>query len=954
MRFIPSVARLAMVLLLIAGCGDSSQSPDSNDAGLPDAGRADAGGGDAGEPDAGEPDAGEPDAGPHATYVLFEPRGTQPVLPTPNDVLINPDTGRVNLPVRPEDPAAQQEFTRDYLNTLDGFLETSVAGARVSAQLDPLTVTNATVRVSLVDGAPANVDFFVGYNADTLGLSVIAPSGWAAGTRYLVVVLGGSSGVKDVEGRPIDGSRAWQWVRSATPLVDGTGKSTVAGLSDEDAQALERLRLRHAPYLSMLAAQGTRREDVAALWTFTTTSRPRATFDPARSVVSFPNSVFMSGDGSHVSIPPAPSGTKPLLSRTIAGLNALDGFSTTAPMVSENGVTSAALDRGLVAPDSLAAGTRFFRLSGTGPEPSVDVCLDCASSLRPDGSKPTSPQQLQFVPKVPLEGGTTYAGAITTGLLDTAGRPVAASSTWALLRLSAPLIDGAGKSQVSGLPDVPAAQLEPLRLSLKPLLDALETRGLPRAQVSLAFSFRTQSTLSGLASLVQFVRTQPTSPISIQDQTAQLPGLGVPHDQLGGLYEAWVPVTHFLRRSDGLIDTQQARTERAQVLLTVPSATMPAAGWPVVLFAHDLGGDRTQVLLIANELARAGFAAVAMDSVRHGERSLCVGSDVTRNDDNACADPATQRCESNPDSESYGRCVARNASTRVDCTAPAGGVAGDVFCAQQSLGRCVASGLGDGRRVCEGGRFRTVSASSRQPAISGWNMLQPIGPFATRDNFRQAAVDLEQLVRVVRSTELASALGAVKLDGTRLNFLGAGMGAQAGSLFLAVTDDVQRAVLNVPAADPMGLLLTSPALSGPRGGLIGVLEGEGIVRGTPEFDTFIQYQRQALDPADAANAARAMKDRAGVPAGRAVFIQYVDGDAFMPPALTEKFIAAANAGDANRCPVSRWALPDWQQELRHGFLLNRVGDGRVADAAQRQATTFLQTGTVTPPPAGLR
>ncbi|WP_241759685.1 hypothetical protein [Pyxidicoccus parkwayensis] len=986
MRFIPSVVRVAMVLLLVAGCGDSSGPSNPNDAGTSDAGRVDAGGNDsgiadagvddagtpdaggddaglpdaggddAGTPDAGDdagtPDSGVPDAGPQDTFILFDPRGAEPVLPEPNDLRIDPDTGRVRLPVRSEDPPAQQEFTRDYINNLDGFVTSSVVGARVSAQLDPSTVNASTVRVMRDDGAAADVEYFVGFDGDSKRLLAFAFNSlrsWGRGTRYVVAVLGGSSGVKDTAGRPVVGSQVWQWVRSTTALVDGSGRSTVTGLSDADASSLEKLRLRYAPYLDRLASQGTRREDVAALWTFTTASFPAVTYAPERSIIPFPSEYFLTKDGSRVNIP-TPSGSGPLLSQTLAGLNTLDGFSTTGVIASENSPSEGALDTGLVAPDSLVAGTRFLRLSGTGPAPSVEACLDCASSLRPDGSTQSSPQQLQFVPRLPLDEGTTYAAVITNELLDTAGRPVTATVAWALIRLSVPLIDGQGRSQVSNVADIIAQALEPVRLSLKPTLDALESRGIPRAKVALAFTVHTQSTLSVQARLVQAVRSMQVAPVQVVNESGLLSSLSVPHDQLGGLYEARVPVINLLNGAGGVIDTGIPRQEPARVLLTIPSSPMPASGWPVVLFAHDLSADRTELLSLANELARSGFAAAAMDSIRHGERSNCVGSRYEGNDDNACADASTQRCETNEASESYGRCVARNANNRVDCTQPQG----EWLCAQNGLGRCVSSTAGDGRRVCEGGTFRTAGGVLSRPVISGWNMLTPSSPFAMRDNFRQAAVDLDQLVRALRSDELALALGSVKLDGTRLHFVGAGMGAQVGSLFLAVNADVQRAVLNVPAADPMGLLLTSPALASQRASYLASLQAEGFTSGTPGFDTFIQYQRQALDPADAWNAARAVKDHAGAPPGRAVFIQYIAGDAFIPATLTEKFIAAANAGDENRCPVSRWDPAGWPPELRHGFLLHPVGDGTVTTAAQRQAATFLETGTITPPLAGLR
>ncbi|WP_205525743.1 hypothetical protein [Pyxidicoccus trucidator] len=959
MRLISFMAPVALVLLLASACGESSNPPEPSacgpmtcDGGPSDAGDSDAGDSDAGDSDAGDSDAGVPDAGPQGTFILFDPRGLQPVIPEPNDLHINPDTGLLSLPVVPGDSAAQQEFTRDYLNTLDGFPEIVTATAGVSAALEPTTVTRQTVRVLQLSGPATPLPPIIAYNEDTRRILAIATTGWARGAQYAVAVLGGDSGVKDTMRQPVTGSPAWQWVRSTTPLVDGSGRSTVPGLPDSDAPPMERLRLRYAPYLDQLVAEGIRREDVAALWTFTTSGRPRVTFDPALSIVPFPSNVYLSPNGPRVSLPPAPPGAGVLLTETLAGLNTLDGFSTTAVIVSENSPTHAALDQGLVAPDSLAAGTLALRLDGTGAEPSVVACLGCASSPGPDGSPPSGPQELQFVPQLPLDEGTTYATVITTALRDLTGRQVTASRYWALLRLAAPLIDGQGRSQLTDLPDVLALQLEPLRQAFKPMLDTLEARGLRRSQVALANSFRTQSTLSVLTRLSALAEMAPAAPAHVLDASHQLPSLGVPHDQLGGYYEAWVPVANLLTGPGGTIGGIPPRLEQAQLVLTVPNTARPAEGWPVVLFAHDFAGGRGALLFLANELARAGFAAAAMDAVHHGERSHCVGSRFPQSDDEACADPATQRCETNAQSPGFGRCVARDPRQALDCTAPAGGIPGDVYCAQASQGRCVS--VGEGTRACEGGTFKQVSTVWRQPAISGWNMLNPARPFASRDNFRQAAVDLRQLVRVLRSPELATALGTVKLDTTQLHFVGAGMGAMVGSLFLAVNNDVQRAVLNVPGADPMGLLLTSPGLAGQRSGYLSRLASEGLVQGTPSFDMFLRYQRMAFDAADPWNAARALADRPGAPAGREVFIQYIAGNDFIPTPLTGKFIAAANAGQENRCPVSLWNPVDLPAQLRHGFLLQRVGDGTLADAAQRQVATFLGTGTVTAPPSGAR
>ena len=58
------------------------------------------------------------------------------------------------------------------------------------------------------------------------------------------------------------------------------------------------------------------------------------------------------------------------------------------------------------------------------------------------------------------------------------------------------------------------------------------------------------------------------------------------------------------------------------VLVTWPNAnsgrSMPANGWPVVIFQHGITGNRSQMLAIGPTLAAAGFVTVAIDLPLHG------------------------------------------------------------------------------------------------------------------------------------------------------------------------------------------------------------------------------------------------------------------------------------------------------------------------------------------------
>src|SRR5439155_24726036 len=81
--------------------------------------------------------------------MAFDPAAATPVVPLPNDLAIDPTTGLVNAPIDPTASAANQEFTRDYVNSLNGFPVVSPASALVAGgDLNPTTVTTDTVLVT--------------------------------------------------------------------------------------------------------------------------------------------------------------------------------------------------------------------------------------------------------------------------------------------------------------------------------------------------------------------------------------------------------------------------------------------------------------------------------------------------------------------------------------------------------------------------------------------------------------------------------------------------------------------------------------------------------------------------------------------------------------------------------------------------------------------------------------
>jgi pimeloyl-ACP methyl ester carboxylesterase len=286
--------------------------------------------------------------------------------------------------------------------------------------------------------------------------------------------------------------------------------------------------------------------------------------------------------------------------------------------------------------------------------------------------------------------------------------------------------------------------------------------------------------------------------------------------------------------------------------------------------------------------------------------------------------------------------VARSGRLACDL-ATTGNTPADVWCAQKGQGECVRTGPPTTWK-CAGG--------SVNPALSGWNFIDPGNLFATRDNFRQQVADLAQLRRVLVSTtaspvapclnDLLTAQGAGRLDGTTLHFVGHSLGGMLGTLYAAASPDVQHVVLNVPGGGLTDVLLTSPGLAPIRTAMNAGLAAQGIKEGTPGYDQFTSIARWVLDPADALNAAHQVANGARRPTTRRGLVQYVTGDQVIPNPTTQALLASANReGVAQPLWWVEFDGSTLAPEKRHSFLLN---GGALTPQVQLQLVQFLATG----------
>jgi hypothetical protein len=227
-------------------------------------------------------------------------------------------------------------------------------------------------------------------------------------------------------------------------------------------------------------------------------------------------------------------------------------------------------------------------------------------------------------PGVPLKERTTYAAILTDGLRSADGGPVARHPDF-----DAALAPGA---ESAADPWVAAAAR-----AYAPLKAYLATRPGLAERVVNATVFTTVDTTGLMPKLRQAVYTTP-APVLADLVDAGPNQAGVNH-----LYEATYRSPNFQEgdppydRTGGAIrlDAQGLpivqRTETLRILLSIPEGPMPAAGWPVVLYAHGTGGSyrsfindgsarQAANITDANGATIARMAMVGIDQVLHGPR----------------------------------------------------------------------------------------------------------------------------------------------------------------------------------------------------------------------------------------------------------------------------------------------------------------------------------------------
>ena len=465
------------------------------------------------------------------TVVAFDPAPVSPdaehlvlpQVPQPSDLLRDPATGLVSIPVETQlqvtngAPVTVQNFGSEtvaelvvsHFNTLYGFTTSGgTATVALGGELMVGSVTSETAYVLDVTDLPgagavrqAEVEVVLGAPETTdrgvrTSMTFLPPAGgWAQGRTYAAVI---TSGVFDVGGDPLRSSYVFNLLKSTAPLArDGR---TVCALPDASAVQLEGLRLGLAPLFDFLDSVGVDGEtvprgDIAQLWTFTIRPGAIARYDLLNQIFPTPNDLLLTGPAStpfdcdgdgaadclegHLCFPiDCGAGFENASNTFFAYMNSLDGWPAgLLPSVS----FTRAIDPGTVTGDNIQV---HDLLAGT-PVAGTSWSWD-------EGTRALTIQPGTVAP------GGRYAVVVGRGILNADGiYSVAPDDTMGILKLTHSLVDEAGGSRIAELglaggdaaaEDALAGLLEVLRTQVDALLKAVDQDG-ARQDVAAIWSY---------------------------------------------------------------------------------------------------------------------------------------------------------------------------------------------------------------------------------------------------------------------------------------------------------------------------------------------------------------------------------------------------------------------------------------------------------------------------------
>ncbi|BEH15815.1 Ig-like domain-containing protein [Marinobacter shengliensis] len=697
-------------------------------------------------------------------------------------------------------------------------------------------------------------------------------------------------------------------------------------------------------------------------------------FDPANQVLPFPTNLLFEADASApkdgtINAPVAdPEASSAAL---VQGLNELDGFSTIAPWrVAFTGDVDAA---------SLLAGNtvRVFRMTtaaNTYPERVQPTAVD--RELVPETDYRVQynaeARELLIVPTRALEKGTSYTAVITKGVLDPDGALVGSPLQWSIAK-GTNLLDQCDSPDRSD----PALLQCTTNPAIAPLVE--DSRfGLSRDDLLLGWGVTTQQQDDTFLAAAQAIKDNqlsmpgngsttcqtaicfltigsllgqdapkaPGDKAIIYPGTIQLPSFIATPDNVDiwgnspatdevVLSTKWTCEAGSCNSDDarGLSNGGEAQMPQlttwntVPVVLAVPDPSAsgvparPAGGYPLVIFQHAIQQDRTNALAIASELARKGFAVIAIDMPLHG----LVRNQLPTDDSRLALHAANLNDQLYNSSLNAARDII---PLKIERTYYLDLVGGDDD---------TSDGIIDG---------------------SGAHFLNPSQPLTQRDTLRQGGLDLVSLAHYIRSGQMSQCGMADALFGEagllktcnasrfninlfnhvnfdELHFLGHSVGNIVAAPFLAQDPDIRSVAMLTPTGGIMETLAASDTI-GPQ--LASGLAESGVFPGTEDYFRFFAVVQAAIDSVDPLNHAQAIAnpvDANGESFARPVYLSQVvgnDGSEASPSDLVLPPSVGQNAPLAGSTPLANAMGLEF---VRQGNLNN----GKVTPSTRSDGTT---------------
>ena len=565
-----------------------------------------------------------------------------------------------------------------------------------------------------------------------------------------------------------------------------------------------------------------------------------AVFDPTTGSIPYPNNILFAPNSSStndfdgaktLNIPYEANDKDAPIKKQ---LNALTGFSTTSPIIAP---TTATLDKA-----TLKDGVT---LCSAQVDPATGAVVKILTVL-------TSPQQyvatlsedghnVIIVPTAPLASGTTYVVMLTKDLKDEAGLPLVADTATALTLSDKKIEEG------SAFDADTASALESIRQGNQAMIAALKKDDIKTDNIAQLWSFRTQRIGDVQDSLALYATTSTTPQLNLAPihtvatgdynittkdlltqagfDTSTFQGnanayagvlMGLPQFMPSG--KASATDGQFVFSSNTTLPDIN-NTATIPVVATIPngntftspftgpgaSCTMPDKGWPVVIYQHGITRNRTDVFGFGETFANACFASVSIDLPLHG----LTESNITKNplkpyERTFNLDLVTQ--------DAQGNITAQDPDGIIDS--------------------------------------------------SGIHYINLAHIATTRDNLHQTTSDLLQLEKALSSIKAPADTTKPLFDTSKIHFYAHSLGTIASAGYINHSVALKSITLAMPGQGLAQLLNNS----GSFGQTIkDGLAAQGIVDGTPAYESFMIASQTIVDDADPANYAQAIATNKSAP-----------------------------------------------------------------------------------------